>query len=69
MSELNLLTYAEYLTLSPASQGYAVYMQAEWPGSELKAHENNPYALGSDEHAQWNEGAQVACMNVQDGEE
>ncbi len=63
-----LLTKAEYNKLKPFDQGYVVYMQAEWPMSELKGL-GNPYPRGSRQSKQWNAGGSAAMMSVLDGDD
>lgn len=64
-----LITLESYRKMNPKTQGYAVYMQADLPGSELKEHRANPYAPGTGEYDAWNEGQRLAVQDVQDGEE
>lgn len=66
---VKLLTLAEYRKLDPKAQGYAVYMQAEWPKSELKSHQRNPYQIGSRESDLWLQGQNIAVLEAQDSEE
>jgi hypothetical protein len=63
-----LITLARYRRLNPRAQGYAVYMQAELPGSELKGLKN-PYPKGTPKHLLWNEGGVSACIEAQDGDD
>lgn len=60
----DLLSREEYDHLSPVEQGYASYMQAEWPGSRLP--KTNPYPPDSREHAAWTKGQTRAAMHAQD---
>lgn len=69
MEDKRLTTLAEYLGLTPKSQGYIAYMEADWPGSELADHQENPYPLGSMEAIMWNDGQRIACQEAQDSEE
>jgi hypothetical protein len=64
----NLLTKAEYDKLTPFQQGYVIYMQAEWPGSELKGLDCH-YPAGSKEDIQWHDGQLRATLSVMDSEE
>ena len=64
----DLVTLEQYKTLTPFGQGYAVYAQAELPGSELKGL-GNPYDALSDDFTKWNQGNFKAMLDVQDGEE
>lgn len=66
--ERKLVTRADYDKLHPFAQGYVVYMQAEWPGSELKDC-GNPYPLASDDHFEWAKGQALAVQHAQDSEE
>jgi len=63
-----LLTLEEWRKLTPFRKGYAHYMQADWPTSELKG-EKNPYKEGSDDWGAFRQGEQHAVSDVQDGEE
>jgi hypothetical protein len=63
-----LLTLKEYRGLEPFMQGYACYMQAELPGSELRAHQRNPYPKVSKKHEEWNRGQLQAMIIAQDTE-
>lgn len=58
------LTRAQYDALSPGGKGYACYMQAAWPGSEIP--DVNPYPAGSPEAAQFAEGQQAAVIETLD---
>jgi hypothetical protein len=51
--------------LPPKTQGYALYMQAELPGSELKG-QANPYPPGSFAYDDFVEGERCAVLEVQD---
>ncbi len=66
--DLPLISLEEYKTLTPREQGYVVYLQADLPGSELKGLEN-PYPEGTIPHQQWEGGAFMAVLEVQDSEE
>lgn len=63
-----LVTLAEWRKLQPREQGYVLYMQANWPGSEL-AGQTCPYRAGSPEHEQWRRGEHAAVLVAQDSEE
>jgi hypothetical protein len=65
---MKLLTRAEWKKLPPFQQGWALYTQASWPGSELVG-ESCPYGLGSRERRQFFEGEQAAVLAAQDSEE
>jgi hypothetical protein len=64
-----LVTLAEFKVMTPRRQGYVSYMQAEWPGSELKKHQRNPYKLGSQEHVEFGDGQTLGVLEAQDSEE
>jgi hypothetical protein len=64
-----LTTFAEYKKLTPREQGYVSYMQAEWPGSELKTHQRNPYRRHTDDWAEFEAGQLVGMMEAQDSED
>lgn len=63
------LSLVEFLKLSPYQQGYAAYMQAAHPGSELKDHQKNPYHLSTKEWEYFNDGERAAVLVAQDSEE
>ena len=63
-----LYSLDEWKKLTPYQQGYALYMESAWPGSPL-AGQVNPYAEGTPECAQFNEGQHRATLNTQDSEE
>lgn len=60
-----LVTFKQYLRLTPRTQGYVVYMQAEREGSELKGC-FNPYMRGTKAYDEWIAGAQVAMFEAQE---
>ena len=64
-----LITKAKYDRLPAWEQGYAVYWQAEQPGSELRDHQANPYPPGSAKRQAWDDGAEAACLHAQDSED
>lgn len=64
----HLVTLAAWKKLSPFGQGYALYMQSNWPTSEI-AKQTNPYAEGSDEWNEFRRGEQRGALDAQDGEE
>lgn len=64
----HLITRQAWEKLSPYGQGYALYMQAAWPTSEL-ADAKNPYAEGTSEHTEFCHGQRRAMLDAQDGEE
>jgi len=59
-----LITRKEHDRFTPLEQGYAVYMQGELPGSELKGL-TNPYSRSSSDHLAWNEGHYRGVLEVQ----
>lgn len=63
-----LVTLKEYKQMTPFEQGYAVYMQAAYHGSELKD-ERNPYTTGTASWRSWNLGNERAMIAAQDCEE
>ena len=69
MEDPKLITLAEFQKMSPRTQGYIAYMQADWPGSELKGHDNNPYPTGSADWKAWRVGESLAVQVAQDSEE
>jgi hypothetical protein len=68
MDDQKLITLAEFLKMDPRQQGYALYMQEELPGSELKGWEC-PYPAGSAARKEFDMGGQLAVLAVQDSEE
>ena len=62
-----LITKEEYDAMPPKSQGYVTYYQADWEGSKIP--KVNPYAEGTPEAKDWNEGNFIAMLQVQDSEE
>jgi hypothetical protein len=66
--EKKLTTLAKYNRLTPYLQGYVVYVEAAWPGSEL-VREVNPYSQGTRQWKKWEEGNHQAMLDVMDGEE
>jgi len=65
---LKLITKEAWGRLSPRSQGYVIYSQAELKESELKG-VTNPYCNGSKEWKAFEEGERIACLDAQDSEE
>ena len=64
----HLLSFAEWNQLSAFQQGYAVYAQASWPRSALRA-VKNPHAAGTREHDDFVHGERRAMLDAQDSEE
>ena len=64
---VRLLTKVEYDQLTPAEQGYACYMQAAQPGSEIP--DVNPYPVGSEAHTRFEKGQFLAMVFAQDGDD
>lgn len=64
----NLVTLAKWKKLSPLRQGWVLYMEADWPTSEL-AGQRNPYAEGTPKWAEFCRGEMLAVRSAQDGEE
>jgi hypothetical protein len=69
MGDKKLKTLAEYRALKPFEQGYVAYMEAEWPGSELKGHDTNPHLHGTSEWKDWQAGQALGVQHAQDSEE
>lgn len=69
MPEPKLTTLAQFRQMKPFQQGYVSYMEAEWPGSELKGKDRNPYEFASDAYRQFDAGQQAAVLVAQDSEE
>ncbi len=65
---MKLITKEAWEMLNPKSQGYILYMQEKWPGSELKGL-YNPYRKDSKEWKAFEEGERIACLDAQDSEE
>lgn len=63
-----LISLEEWKTLPAFSQGYTLYMQGSWPTSELKG-EKNPHAKGSPAWSRFQQGAQQATLEAQDGDD
>lgn len=57
----------EYDALSAYEQGYVSYMRAEW--SEWQIPKTNPFASGTVEAHDWNNGSQAAVLECQDIDE
>lgn len=68
MTEQRLITLSQWRELPPKTQGYAWYMQAELPGSELKA-QKNPYAPGTAAYRAFEDGVFRGVLEAQDSEE
>lgn len=64
----HLITLKAWRKLPAFGQGYALYMQSNWPTSELKG-AKNPYAEGTAEWKAFCEGEHRAALDAQDGEE
>ena len=63
-----LILRDEWRKLSPYRQGYVLYMQAEWPTSELRG-EQNPHSRGTSAWEEFGRGEWNAMLDAQDGEE
>lgn len=68
IAEPKLTTMAEFLKLTPRQQGYTLYMEEMWPGSELKGWKA-PYPMGSTSWAQFHSGQMAGVQVAQDSEE
>jgi hypothetical protein len=66
--KLHLITKAEYDTLKPYTQGYAVYWEGSQPASELRGLAN-PYDDGTAAHAEWLRGYNAAALDAQEGDD
>jgi hypothetical protein len=64
----HLMTLDAWEKLSPHAQGYALYLQGNWPTSEL-FNAKNPHKEGSSAWEEFQQGEQRAAMDTQDGEE
>ena len=64
IEKVRLLTKSEYDEMTPFRQGYATYMQAEWPGAVIP--KGNPYPVGSTDGEQWFRGNYQAMIETQD---
>lgn len=64
----HLVTRREWRKLSPFQQGYTLYAQSSWPGSEISG-KQNPHAEGSAAWKAFRQGEQRAVQDAQDGEE
>jgi hypothetical protein len=65
---VKLLTKDQYDKLTPRKQGYVHYVQEAQQGSELRGL-TNPYAEGTKQHKEWDEGQMAAVLDVQDEED
>jgi hypothetical protein len=63
-----LVTLAAWKRLTPALQGYLLYMQGDRSGSELHG-QRCPYERGTKEHRAFCEGERQAVLVAQDSEE
>ncbi len=68
MKDKPLETLARWKMRSPRQQGYLLYMQAHWPGSELRD-QRNPYVRHTPEHTAFVAGETAAVLEAQDSEE
>ena len=64
----HLISLDAWRKLPPFQQGYAIYMQSDWPTSEL-ASEKNPYEEGTPAWTKFRQGESRASVEAQDGEE
>lgn len=64
----HLITLKEWRKLTPLRQGFVMYMQGDWPTSELKA-VKNPYTEGTPQWTEFCDGEQRAMLSAQDSEE
>lgn len=63
-----LTTRDEWLKMPPQQQGYTLYVESSWPGSEL-AGITNPYKVGTKAHGEFRHGEYLATLMAQDSEE
>lgn len=63
-----LLSRMAWQRMSPFEQGFILYMQSNWPTSELHGLQN-PHAPGTLEWAEFRRGEQRATQVAQDSEE
>lgn len=54
--------------MPPQQQGYTLYVESSWPGSEL-AGITNPYKVGTKAHGEFRHGEYLATLMAQDSEE
>lgn len=66
-TEPKLLTLEQYQALTPGQQGYAHYMQAEWPESPIP--KDCPYAKGTPESEAFGQGSFAAMLACQEMDE
>ena len=67
-SEIKLVTMAEFEKMKPKQQGFVLYMQQAWPGSELRDI-RNPYKKGTPENDEFLAGELRGVLAAQDSEE
>ena len=65
---MKLITKEQWSKMSPGSQGYVLYLQANLPDSELKGL-TNPYPSFTKAYKDFCEGERQAVLEVQDAEE
>jgi hypothetical protein len=65
---VKLVTKEAWEKLSPRSQGYVIYSQAQLKGSELKGL-TNPYRKGSEKWNAFEDGERIACLEAQEGDD
>jgi hypothetical protein len=64
-----LVTLERFRSMTPREQGYYSYMQADWPGSELKGHDSSPYEAGTIQDEEFRLGQMLGVQEAQDSEE
>ena len=67
--EPRALTKEEFESLSPTDRGYAVYMAGERDDQPNIPNEKNPYPKGTKEHEEYDQGAFMGVLEVQDYDE
>jgi hypothetical protein len=60
---------ADYDAAGPFEKGFMAYWFSAWPESEIPSEASNPFAAGSAEHQQFDDGVRAAVIAAQDGEE
>ena len=64
----HLISLSAWLGRDPFEQGYLLYMQSDWPTSELRG-KKNPYPRDTPAWTEFCRGEQRATQSAQDGEE
>lgn len=69
MSSGQRITKKEFASLSPYQRGYTVYWCGANPKQPNVPDEENPYPVNSLERAEWDQGAEAAARDAQDGDD